>query len=109
MEEWAELVVEKAVEGLEICGHADITKVVENPEDEGLYDGIEVVKYDDKTVVVGGWMRFFKDGGNTIVELYQSGHRGEPTLFKKKEFDEVSFAVAWAMGRMMEAELIECL
>lgn len=109
MENWADLVVEKAVEALGIRGHGAITKVIEDPEDEGLFDGIEVVKYSDNEVAVAGWIKFLLVDGNTVVELYEPGRRGMPTLFKKKEFDSVPFAVAWAIGRMMEAELIESL
>jgi hypothetical protein len=111
MQSFADNIVELAVKALEIRGHGDITKVVEDAEDEGLYDGIEVVKYDDNRVVVGGWIDFqFSEVRNVIVvSLYGPGHRGELTLTETKDFGvgEPSFAVAWAIGKMLEAELIE--
>jgi hypothetical protein len=76
MQSFADNIVELAVKALEIRGHGDITKVVEDAEDEGLYDGIEVVKYDDNRVVVGGWIDFqFSEVRNVIVvSLYGPGN-----------------------------------
>ena len=106
---WAEDVMQKFVEALEIRGHGDITKIIDDPEDEGLYEGIEIVKYEDNEIAVAGWIKCLLVDGKTVVELYEPGRRGAPTLFKKKEFDNHCFAVAWAIGRMLEAELIEAL
>lgn len=105
-------IVELAVKALDIMGHGDITKVIADPEDEGLFDGIEVVKYDDNQVAIGGWIKIILKDDTINVSLYGPGHRGAPTLMQEKDFDAdygIEQSVAWAMGKMLEYELREAL
>lgn len=106
-------IVELLIAGLAFRGYTDNVTVTDDSQGDTAGE-IEIWTENKETIWVAGWIKIQMTGAKLMpfaVVTYESGSRGALVESSKKSFheDEEREMVAYAMGKMLEAELIEAL